>query len=39
MAEELRGMGCTYLQGYHYARPLPREEFLRYAAEGQERAR
>jgi EAL domain-containing protein (putative c-di-GMP-specific phosphodiesterase class I) len=24
--ELLRGMGCDFVQGYHLARPLPREE-------------
>ena len=30
MAEGLTEMGCTYLQGYYFSRPLPMEEFLEY---------
>ncbi|MBI5040849.1 MAG: EAL domain-containing protein [Gammaproteobacteria bacterium] len=27
-ADALRELGVDYLQGYHFARPMPREEFL-----------
>ena len=27
MAEELTKMGCTHLQGYYYAKPMPMEQF------------
>lgn len=30
MAEQLTKMGCTYLQGYYYSKPLPMDEFLEY---------
>jgi EAL domain-containing protein (putative c-di-GMP-specific phosphodiesterase class I)/CRP-like cAMP-binding protein len=30
-AETLRDMGCTYGQGYHFARPLPFADFLAFA--------
>ena len=30
MAEELTKMGCTYLQGFYYSKPLPMEEFLEF---------
>jgi len=29
-ADALRELGVDYLQGYHFARPMPREEFLRW---------
>lgn len=32
MAEELTKMGCTYLQGFYYSRPLPMDEFLKYVS-------
>lgn len=28
----LRSCGCQYVQGYYYAKPLPADEFLRFAA-------
>ena len=28
MAEIMRDMGCDYLQGYYYSRPLPIDEFI-----------
>lgn len=31
--ELLRGAGCEYVQGYYYAKPMPVEEFLVFAAE------
>lgn len=30
-AQTLRNLGCTVCQGFLYARPLPAEEFVRYA--------
>lgn len=33
MARELKMLGCDYLQGFYYSRPLPKEEFLKYIAE------
>ena len=27
MADALEAMGCTYLQGYYFSKPLPPEEF------------
>lgn len=27
MAEGMRALGCDYLQGYHFSKPLPAEEF------------
>ena len=27
-AAVLRGLGVDYLQGYHFAKPMPREAFL-----------
>lgn len=26
----LRELGCDYIQGYYYSRPVPKEEFIRY---------
>ena len=28
MAEALKGIGCDYLQGYYFSRPVPMDEFL-----------
>lgn len=28
MAEALAGIGCDYLQGYYYSRPIPMEDFV-----------
>ena len=33
MAEGLAEMGCTYLQGFYFSKPLPMEEFLKYVKE------
>lgn len=33
MAKELKSLGCDYLQGFYYSRPLPKEEFLKYISE------
>ena len=33
MAEVMSGIGCDYLQGYYYSKPLPVEEFVRYCQE------
>lgn len=32
-AEKLIAMGCEYLQGYYFSKPLPEHEFLMYIAE------
>lgn len=32
-AEKLTRMGCEYLQGYYFSKPLPEHEFLMYIAE------
>jgi EAL domain-containing protein (putative c-di-GMP-specific phosphodiesterase class I) len=29
MAEAMKEIGCHYLQGYYYSKPLPMEEFAR----------
>ncbi len=34
--ERLRGMGCDYIQGYYYSRPLPQAEFEAYLQKEQE---
>lgn len=34
-AEALRALGCSVCQGYLYAKPLPEEEFMRYARGGE----
>ena len=31
----LENMGCHYLQGYHFSRPIPADELLRFAGERQ----
>ena len=33
MADELEKMGCTYLQGYNFSKPIPCEEFLDFVKE------
>lgn len=30
MAEQLTRMGCTYLQGFYYSKPIPVDDFLNY---------
>ena len=30
MVQQLREMGCTYLQGFYYSKPLPLDEFIEY---------
>ena len=32
MAELLHGIGCDYLQGYYFSRPVPMEAFSEWAA-------
>ena len=32
VAERVTGLGCDFIQGYHYSRPLGREEFEAYLA-------
>ena len=29
MAEQLRQMGCQYLQGFYFSKPLPVDEFIK----------
>lgn len=36
-AEKLKSLGCDYVQGYYYAKPMPREEFERYLEEDRKR--
>ena len=31
-AEFLKSIGCDYVQGYHYARPMPQDEFVEVVA-------
>ena len=31
-SEELQKMGCDYLQGYYYSKPIPPEEFVTFLA-------
>ena len=28
MAEEMKKLGCDYLQGFHYSKPIPMDEFV-----------
>ena len=32
MADKLSELGCEYLQGFYFSRPLPQEEFLKFLA-------
>ena len=32
-AEFLREVGCEYVQGYYYSRPLPEADFIKYLSE------
>jgi EAL domain-containing protein (putative c-di-GMP-specific phosphodiesterase class I) len=33
MAKKMRDIGCNYLQGYFYSKPVPFDEFIKYAKE------
>ena len=28
IADEMESIGCNYLQGYHYSKPIPMKEFV-----------
>ena len=30
MADELQAMGCTFLQGYYFSKPIPAQEFIKF---------
>ncbi|MCM1438231.1 MAG: EAL domain-containing protein [Roseburia sp.] len=34
MANALIGLGCDYLQGYYYSRPIPKEQFIEFISKG-----
>ncbi|MCM1546152.1 MAG: EAL domain-containing protein [Clostridiales bacterium] len=36
MANALIGLGCDYLQGYYYSRPIPKDKFLEFIQAGNE---
>ena len=36
MVDALVGLGCDYLQGYYYSRPIPEEQFLEFIQRGGE---
>ncbi len=38
MAESLLGIGCDYLQGYYFSKPLPKEKFVEYVIKEGHRA-
>ena len=33
VVETLKGMGCDYIQGFYYSKPLPADEFVRFVKE------
>ena len=35
-AEKLKKMGCDYLQGYYFAKPLPEQQFMEYISKCEE---
>ena len=35
MVKALDGLGCDYLQGYYYSRPMPKEDFINFLKERQ----
>ena len=36
MARQLTEMGCTYLQGFYFSKPVPMEEFIEYVKKNEE---